>query len=144
MGFTIGGLDPITAITNTVKDVLDRVLPDKVANDQAKAEITRLQVSGEIQGIVGQLQVDQAEASNQNLFVAGWRPFVGWVCGIGFAWKFVAQPFVVTCLVAFHSHFEASQLPQMDLSELAPLLLGMLGLGVLRTVDKVQGTSNGH
>jgi hypothetical protein len=136
--------DPITAILNVANSVLDRLLPDKQANDAAKAALIQMQVQGELAQIAGQIQIDQTEAGSQSTFVAGWRPFVGWICGAAFAYAFILQPFLQFLLVAFHSNFDASKLPNLNLEEMLPVLFGMLGLGALRSWDKTNGAGNGH
>ncbi len=85
---------------------------------------------------VGQLQVDAAEASNKSFFIAGWRPWIGWVCGMAFAANFVLIPGARIVAGLFGKVFVA---PTFDVSELMPVLLGMLGLGTMRTVEKIQG-----
>lgn len=136
--------DPLTAILNLGNTVLDRVLPDKTANDAAKAQLLSLQVSGELATNIAQAQIDQTEAANSSVFVAGWRPFVGWACGGAFVYAFIVQPFLQFILVAFHSTFDVTKIPSLNLSEMMPVLIGMLGLGAMRSYDKSQGTGNGH
>ena len=140
----MAAFDPLTAILNTANTILDRVLPDKTANDQAKIALLQAQLNGELQAMVSQLQVDQAEAQSKSLFVAGWRPWVGWGCGCAFVYAYILQPLIQTLLVVFHSGFDPAKLPKLDMSEMMPVLLGMLGLGALRSYDKNNGSSNGH
>jgi hypothetical protein len=135
---------PILSLIDPIGKILDRVLPDKAANDAAKAQLLAMQASGEMQQVLGQIQVDQAEASSSSLWVSGWRPGVGWCCGAAFAWAFVIQPFLQFLLVAFHSNFDATKLPQLDLPSMLPVLFGMLGLSAMRSYDKQNGSGNGH
>ncbi len=88
-----------------------------------------------------QVQVNQAEAGNQSLFVAGWRPGIGWVCAAAFGYAYILQPFgaFAAALAGYHG-----QLPQVDISGMMPVLLGLLGLGGMRTLEKVKGVSSGH
>jgi len=137
-------LDPITAVLNLGSTILDRVLPDKQANDAAKAQLLQSQLSGQIQEIVSQAQIDEVEAASQSTFVAGWRPFVGWACGAAFIYAYILQPFIKTLAVLAHNKFDPSLFPVLDVSSMMPVLLGMLGLGALRSYDKSQGTDNGH
>ena len=134
-------IDPITAVSNVVGKVLDRVLPDKVANDAAKAQLTSTEVQGAIAEIAGQLDVNKAEAASNSMFVAGWRPAVGWICGLGLGVDVIVRPLVSFTSAALGHPIN---LPALDMSTLLPLLLGMLGLGAMRSFDKTQGTSNGH
>ena len=82
-----------------------------------------------------QSQINQAEATNENLFISGWRPFMGWVCGVAFAYHFILQPLLTYLMAACGHNFP---LPDFDMSTLSTVLMGMLGLGGLRTVEKVQ------
>lgn len=136
--------DPITAISNVANTILDRVLPNKMENDAAKAELLKMQLGGDIASITGQIEIDKAEATNQSVFVAGWRPWIGWVCGVAFAYTYVLQPFLQFTLVAFKVDFDATKLPILNVGEMMPVLLGMLGLGAMRSYDKAQGTGSGH
>jgi hypothetical protein len=136
--------DPVTALINLGSTVIDRVLPDKPANDAAKAQLLQMQTSGALDAEVEQAKIDQVEAASNSIFVAGWRPFVGWVCGTAFAYAFILQPFIVTVATLAHSTFDVSKLPTLDLAEMMPVLLGMLGLGAARTVEKINGVNSGH
>lgn len=136
--------DPLTAILNVGNTILDRVLPDKQANDAAKAQLATAALNGELNQVMGQLEINKVEAASSSVFVAGWRPAVGWVCGAAFAYAFIFQPLIQTLLVVFHSSFDPAKLPAINFSEMMPVLFGMLGLGYMRTMDKKNGTDNGH
>jgi hypothetical protein len=136
--------DPITAGLEFASKLIDRLLPDKAQNDAAKAQMAQLVISGDIQGMLAQLAVNQAEAGSQNVFVAGWRPFVGWACGFAFVYTYIVQPFIQTILVVFHSNFDPTKLPVVNITEMLPVLFGMLGLGAMRSWDKSSGNGNGH
>lgn len=136
--------DPITAILNVGNTILDRVLPDKQANDAAKAQLLSLQLSGDISSTIAQIQVNQAEAASNSVFVAGWRPFVGWICGSAFAYAYIIQPFLQFILVACKVNIDLSKIPVVSMAEISPVLLGMLGLGAMRSYDKANGNGNGH
>ena len=84
----------------------------------------------------GQLEVNKVEAAHKNMFVAGWRPAVGWVCVAGMASNFIVIPMANFALALAGS---AISIPLLVLSEMMPVLLGMLGLGVMRTVEKAKG-----
>lgn len=134
-------LDPVTAVLNIGNSILDRLLPDKQANEAAKAALLQMQVQGELAQIAGQLEVNKAEAGSNSVFVAGWRPFVGWICGAALASDFMVRP-LLTWIAALCGH--PIVYPALDLSDLLPLLMGLLGLGAMRSFDKSQGTGNGH
>lgn len=137
-------LDPITAILNIGNTIIDRVIPDKTAAAQAKAQLLMAEVNGEFSNAHDQLTVDSSEAANQSIFVAGWRPFVGWGCGAAFLYAYIVQPMAQVIAVLSHNRFDPKLFPVLDMSDMMPVLLGMLGLGAMRSFDKVQGTGNGH
>ena len=77
------------------------------------------------------------EAKHKNIFVAGWRPFIGWTCGIALCWHFVLAP--VTIFVCAYLAIVIPELPTFDMGSLMTVLMGMLGLGTLRTYEKQKG-----
>lgn len=125
--------------------VLDKLFPDPTAAGEAKLKLMQMaqtgelaQLNAEMQIATGQLEVNKVEAANSSLFVAGWRPFVGWTCGAAFAFKFIGGPMLVF-IAGLYGH--AITLPAMDFTEMSTILMGMLGIGALRTVEKVKGVA---
>lgn len=131
-------LDPITAGLDVFGKVIDKIFPDKTQADAAKAELLRMQVNGDLQLALGQQNTNTVEAGSSSIFVAGWRPFIGWVCGMGCAWNWIGLPIakLVCALMG-----QEIVLQMADLSEMMPLLLGMLGIGSMRTFEKVKGVA---
>jgi hypothetical protein len=124
-------------------NLLDRIFPDPKAANEAKLEVMRMAQAGELAQLdaelklaTGQIDVNKVEAASQSLFVAGWRPAIGWVCGAAFAFKFILGPAAVVAM-AMSGH--PITLPVFDFTEMSTILMGMLGLGALRTVEKVKG-----
>lgn len=131
------------SIADLATHILDRFVPDPAQKAQATMDLLKAQQEGEFKLMDQQLAMAQmqgttntAEAGSQSIFVAGWRPFVGWVCGAGFAMVFVVGP-LLEWIANLFGH--AIKFPILDASTLTTLLLGMLGLGTMRTVEKVQG-----
>jgi hypothetical protein len=131
-------LDPITAILSIGSKVIDRLWPDPTQAAAAKLELFKLQQSGELQQIMGQLEINKVEAGNASVFVSGWRPFIGWMCGAACAWNWIGISIAKT--IAAFAQYNINLSPA-DLSEMLPILMGMLGLGALRTVEKIQGVA---
>lgn len=131
-------LDPVTALLDVGGKLIDRVWPDPTAAANAKFELFKLQQSGELSAIAGQLEINKAEASNPSVFVSGWRPFVGWVCGLGLFYSFLAQPLLAWASTIHHYGVP----PTLDLGTLLTVLGGLLGLGSLRTIEKVNGVAS--
>ena len=127
-------LAAIDGIASQASNVLDRFFPNKT--EQEKQEITMAMMV-----IQGQIETNKVEAANPNMFVAGWRPFVGWVCGTGFAVQFVIAP-IAEWLAALSGH--PVKFPELDMETLLTLLGGMLGLGGLRTFEKLKGANRRH
>ncbi len=120
--------DPISAALEIGSKVIDRLWPDPLQRDAAKLELFKLQQAGELQLITGQLEINKVEAANTNLFVSGWRPFIGWVCGVGLCYQFLFYPIAIGYM---------DKIVQLDMGTLLTLLGGLLGLGTLRTVEKI-------
>jgi len=128
----------IQALLPIASSVIDRVVPDKEAAEKAKREI-QLELVNNINEIAkAQIEVNKQEAAHRNVFVAGWRPFIGWICGAAFAYHFVLQPICVFALAAYGVSLD---LPSFDMGALMTVLTGMLGLGGLRTFEKMKGTA---
>jgi len=127
-------LDPVTALFEVGSKVLDRILPDPAQQAAAKLELLKLQQNGELAQITGQMEINKVEAASSSIFVSGWRPSIGWICGAGFAVQFVIGP-LAEWGAALAGH--PVKFPQMDTGTMMPLLLGMLGLGGLRTAEKL-------
>lgn len=139
--FSFKASDPISAIAGVANTVLTRILPDKPAQLAAQAELAKMQLSGELQATSDQLQVNLAEGASKSTFVAGWRPFIGWICGAGLGYEFLLRPLLTFAVSCFHGRFVA---PDLDMSSLNQLLFGMLGLASMRTVEKIKGVSSGQ
>lgn len=115
--------------------IIDRVIPDKTAAAQAQAELVKMQVSGELQQLAGQLDINKTEAQHQSVFVAGWRPFIGWVCGVALCYQFVLRPVVTWAVPSLG--YTVAEMPGLD-DNLWELMFGMLGLGGLRSYEKIK------
>lgn len=129
MGIDVTG---IGAVADLASNLINRFFPDKTEQEKA-------QMAAALQIIQGQLDANKAEAGNTNTFVSGWRPFIGWVCGSACAWNWIGLK-VVLFAAAYFGH-PVSNLAPADLSEMMPVLMGMLGLGGLRTIEKIQGVA---
>ena len=118
-------IDPISNILD--KFVADKDLKQKLEHE-LKTELHRANMA--------QIEVNKEEAKHRTVFVAGWRPFTGWVCATALAYHFILEPVIVFLLALYDIHLT---LPQFDMGSLLTVLMGMLGLGGLRTYEKKQG-----
>lgn len=132
----------ISAISDVVGKVIDRVWPNQADADKAKLELFKMQQTGELAQLTaetelakGQQATNTAEATNENVFVSGWRPFIGWICGAGLALQFIVAPLFTW--IALLAEKEAV-FPALDTGTLLTLLFGMLGLGAMRSSEKIQ------
>lgn len=135
----------IGPLADIIKGVIGRIWPDPGAQADAQLKLAVMVQNGELAQLAAdtdlakaQIGVNSAEAGSTSLFVAGWRPFIGWICGAAFAYKFVLAPAAAFALtVAGHP----VALPVLDFTEMSTVLLGMLGIGGLRTVEKIKGVA---
>lgn len=126
------------ALIPVLGSILDKIFPDASKSQEAKAKLMEMQLNGELQTIVGQLDINKVEAGNASVFVSGWRPAIGWVCAIALAYQYLFRP-VLSFIAAYTGHAMPT-LPGLD-DNLWQLMLGMLGLGGLRTFEKVNGVT---
>jgi hypothetical protein len=126
----------LQALIGPVTGLLDKFIPD--ADEKAKLahEIATMSERHAQELAKGQIEINKAEAAHKSMFVAGWRPFVGWTCGVALAWHFVGQPLVVFGIAVVG--VETPELPAFEMESLLTVLLGMLGLGGLRTFEKTK------
>jgi hypothetical protein len=118
--------------------IINKFIPDKDAQAKAEAEYRLAVLTASQKADSDQADVNKAEAASSSIFVAGWRPFIGWTCGSGLAFQFIVAPFA-TWGATLAGHPVA--MPTLDLGTLLTLLLGMLGLGGMRTAEKFKGVA---
>ena len=137
----------LSILSPIVGKILDKI-PDAGARDKARMEF-ELQIVQQETKLIELLQasdnkqadVNIEEAKSANLFVSGWRPFCGWACGISLAWQYIVAP-VITYVLTVSGH--PVTLPVFDFSTMSTILMGMLGLGSLRTYEKYQDVQHKH
>lgn len=139
-------LTGIGSIFDFGKAIIDRFVPDPAAKLKAAYDLAALQQSGELAkmaqetGLIqGQIDINKIEAASPSLFVAGWRPAVGWVCVAGLVYSFAVWP-ILAWLGPGALHI-ATVPPQLDMGTLMTLLVGMLGLSGMRTLEKMNGVA---
>ena len=125
--------------------IIDKFIPDPAEKLKAQQALQQMQhdeliafLEADKAVTVGQLEINKTEAASSSPFTSGWRPFVGWTCGAGFAVQFVVGP-LGEWASALAEH--PVKFPQIDLGTMMPLLFGMLGLGAYRTAEKIQGVT---
>ena len=120
-------LASLTALIGPVSAILDKVIPDKDLREKLSHEIATMadrQMSA-------QIEVNKVEAAHKSLFVAGWRPAIGWICGLALLYSTIISPILGIWFTV----------PDVDTSLLTTVLMGMLGLGAMRTFEKTKGIS---
>lgn len=139
--------DPLTSILDIGGKLIDKLIPDPQAKAAAQLELLKLQQTGDLAQLAaetdlmkGQLAINQVEAASSNIFVSGWRPFIGWVCGAGIGYAIIIEPFATWFAKLCGSK---ADLPHVDTSMLLPLVTALLGLGAMRSWEKVRGVSPG-
>ena len=129
----------IPIIGPAVQKLLD-LIPDKNARERAEEQYRQALLEAQLAEAREQREINKAEAVHRSVWVAGWRPFIGWVCGAGLAYAFLLQPLLAACLGLFAPQYLAC-LPEFPMNYLLELLFGMLGLGGLRTFEKLKGAA---
>jgi len=127
----------IQALIGPVSSLLDKFIEDKDQKASLAHDLATMAEKHAHELARGQLEVNKAEASHRNIFVAGWRPFIGWTCGIALFWHFVGLP--ITLFIVSWVGVEIPALPEFEMETLMTVLMGMLGLGGLRTFEKIKG-----
>ena len=127
----------IGQLIGPVTGILDKFIEDKDQKAALAHEIATMSERHAQELAKGQLEINKAEAASGSIFKGGWRPFIGWVCGVAFAYHFVLQPFIVFGVTA--AGVEIPELPAFDMGSLMTVMMGMLGLGGLRSYEKKQG-----
>ena len=122
-----------------VSKILDKFVQDKDQKAALAHEIATMAEQHAQALALAQIEVNKAEASNGNLFVAGWRPAIGWICGAALAFHFILAPLISSAFA--WAGADAPELPAFDMQSLMTILTGMLGLGTLRTYEKYKGVS---
>ena len=127
----------IAALIPAVSGILDKFVPDADTKNKLAHEIATMSEKHAQEALLAQLEINKAEAASGSLFKGGWRPGVGWVCAIAFAYHFILKD-----LIIFGATFAGADLPEMpefDMGTLLTVLGGMLGIGGLRTYEKKSG-----
>ena len=124
------------SLVQPVTGLLDKFIEDKDQKNQLAHEISTMAERHAQELAKGQLEINKAEAQSRNVFIAGWRPFIGWTCGVAMAYNYVVHPILIFTLAQFNY---LVAIPALDLGEMMPVLMGMLGLGSLRTYEKKIG-----
>ena len=127
----------LTALIGPVSNLLGKFIEDKDTKNKIAAELSTLAERHAQELAKSQIEVNKAEAQSRHWFVASWRPFIGWTCGIALMWHFVLSQFILFFATMFG--FSLPALPEFDMGSLMTVLMGMLGLGGLRTFEKYKG-----
>ena len=134
------GIPILGDIIGAVKDIVGEVVVDKDKKNELNVRLKELEDKTDErfhQELMGQIEVNKVEAAHPSVFVAGWRPAVGWISATGLGWQFVLAPFTET--VARWVGWTGT-MPVVDTESLMMLILGMLGIGAQRSFDKMKGT----
>jgi len=135
---------PLGAILDIGSKLVDKFFPDPQQAEQAKLKLLEMQQNGELAQLAAatdlaklQIQTNLEEAKSTNWFVAGWRPFVGWICGAGLAYVAIFEPIARFVAKVFFNY--AGDFPVINTDLTMQVLMGVLGLGAMRSVEKVKG-----
>lgn len=141
--------DPVTALFEAGKIAIERIWPDPHKRAEELRLLEELRQTGDlarldahVKLLLGQLEVNKIEAGHKSLFVAGWRPAVGWVCVSILAFNYIGIWLLEYASAIMQVYGDVEKMPPLperfDMTELWPVLLGMLGIGGMRTIDKIK------
>ena len=128
----------LQTLIGPVSSLLEKFIPDKDLRSRLSHEIATMAEKNAHEQIKAQLEINKTEAQHNSLFVSGWRPAVGWTCCLGMAANFLIIPMTNFALALASSNIS---IPLIDLETMLPVLLGMLGLGGMRSFEKSKGVS---
>jgi len=132
-------MDPISIALGIGNKLIDHFFPDATKAAEAKLELLKMQQNGDLAVMTGQLEINKIEASSTNLFVSGWRPFIGWVCGISLTYAAIIEPLSRFIAKVFFNY--TSEFPIIDTTLTLQILLGLLGLAGMRSWEKKEGVA---
>lgn len=119
------------------KTILDRFVPDPAKKAEAEMELLRMAAEGELKQVVAQLEINAREAQHPSIFVAGWRPAFGWCGAAGFVYATILQP-----MLAWGASIKGWPMPPaLNMDLMWVVVTGMLGIGGLRSIEKVKGAA---
>jgi hypothetical protein len=121
----------VNALIGPVSGLLDKFIEDKDQKAALAHEIATMSERHAHEALKGQLEINKVEAAHKSLFVAGWRPFIGWTCGLGLAYNVIISQVLAIWF----------DVPEVDSSLLMPVMTGLLGLGAMRSYEKTKGVS---
>ena len=127
----------LTALIGPVSKLVGKFIEDKDQKNKLAHDLATLATRHAHDLAKGQIAANAEQAKHPSIFVAGWRPFIGWTCGIALCWHFVLAP--VTIFVCAYLKIQIPELPTFDMGSLMTVLMGMLGLGGLRSFEKYKG-----
>lgn len=131
-------MNPLIALIGPVIDKALDIIPNKNERERAKEELTKGFLNAAVEANKIQGEINKSQANHKSIFVAGARPYLMWVCGAGLTFQYVIHPALIWSWAYFQ--LSGNPPPAMDMSTLMPLLLGMLGLGSMRSFDKLKKT----
>jgi hypothetical protein len=132
-------LDPISAALDLGTTLINKLFPDPAQASEAKLRLLELQQNGQLAIMTAQTDINKQEAASSSVFVSGWRPAIGWVCALALAYQYLFKPLLTWLLMT--AGFQIPTMPGLD-DNLWQLMMGMLGMGGLRTFEKVQGVAS--
>lgn len=142
MGFTLNPFAPVFELVNTA---VDKIWPDADAESKRKYTEHMAQIQATLELAKGQIETNKAEAAHKSVFVAGWRPAIGWICAVGLGYQFLLYPLLCWAWMILQAKnivpLSLTTPPPLETGTILSLVMGMLGLGVTRAAEKVKGVA---
>lgn len=134
----MAGIDPISNVADAAAKIIELFKGNPTVKMTDEFQLQEDALKGQIQLVLAQIQVNAVEAASKSTWVAGWRPYIGWICGSALGIPPLLWAIQCIVLLAHHNY----SLPPFNSQELVTILLGLLGLGGMRTYEKTQGVPN--
>lgn len=127
----------LSTLIGPATELAGKFIADKDQAAKLAHELSTMADKHSHEAMLSQIEVNKEEAASGSVFKGGWRPFIGWVCGAAFAYHFVLQPLILFGVTV--AGVQIPELPTFDMTSLMTVMMGMLGLGGLRSYEKKQG-----
>ena len=125
----------LQALIGPVTGLLDKFIEDKDQKARLAHDIATMAEKHAHEAAMAQTDINKTEAQHRSIFVAGWRPFIGWSCGLSLTYHFIIEPIIQYILIVNGIQFDT---PEFDFSQLSTIVMAMLGMSTLRTYEKTK------
>ncbi len=136
-----GIAEAVSSVSNMIDGIVDKIWPDATETEKARAKMALAELNNEYSARLRQLDINIQEAKHPSMFVAGWRPALGWLCVVSLGYVWIGRDLLMVVLAIAGEDMAARTLPLFNTGELMTLITGILGLGATRAYEKKNGVA---